>query len=254
LIDWTIDSCPIDGTGGEKLHPDVSAVHQSTPSEEEDSGDEEPEEEEDTAIYCMESAPLPPPPVKKTQTHHQPPQVNGNKAFKSTASEVPGLRTREGNSHRTTRDSSDAAVESKEKGDDIGSNRNHKRTVPSVSYKGGKAKSNQAVDASTKVSTDIREGAANDTEIYSYDYRKPPVYNNKNEKSTPAAYSNNNYNNNNNNNSNIKSIHSVNVKTDKGIVDAKMDKPAGSNAKATNNGNGHEKGRCSIRYFRLCCS
>jgi hypothetical protein len=237
LIDRLIDSCPIDGTGGEKQHPDVSAVHQSTPSEDEDSGDEEPQEE-DTAIYCMESAPLPPPPVKKTQTYHQPPQANGNNAFKITASDVPGLRTREGKSHRTTQDSSDAAVESKEKGDDIGSNRNHKRTVYSASYKGGKAKSNQAADASIKVSTDIREGAANNTEVGSNDYRKP-VYNNKNDKATPV-YSNNTSNNNNNNSYNIKSTHSV--KTDKGVVDAKMDKPVGSNAKATNNGNGHEKG------------
>ena len=219
----------------------MSAVHQSIPSEDEDSGDEEPEEE-DTAIYCMESAPLPPPPVKKTQTYHQPPQVNGNNAFKSTASDVPGLRTREGKSHRTTQDSSDAvAVESKEKGDDIGSNRNHKRTtvVYSASYKGGKAKSNQAADASIKVSTDIRDGAANNTEVGSNDYNRKPVYNNKNEKATPVYYSNNTSNNN-NNSSNIKSTHSV--KTDKGVVDAKMDKPVGSNAKVTNNGNGHEKG------------
>lgn len=219
----------------------MSAVYQS---EEEDSGDEEPEEE-DTAIYCMESTPLPPPPVKKTQTHHQRPLVNVNNAFKSTASEVPGLRTREGNSHRTTQDSSDAAVESKEKGDDIGSNRNHKKTIYSTSYKGGKAKSNQAADASTKVSTDIKEGAANNTEVGSSDYRKP-VYNNKNEKATPV-YSNNT--NNNNNNNNIKSIHSV--KTDKGVVDAKMDKPAGSNAKATNNGNGHEKAYATSNYAVL---
>ena len=191
----------------------------------------------------MESAPVPPPPpVKKTQTQHRDhqPQVKVNNVFKSPSSDVPGPRTREGSSSHRTRDSSEgaAAVESKEKGDDVGSNRNHKTAVSSASYKGGKTKSNQATDIY------VSEGAANDKQVGSSDYRKP-VYNNKNEK---AAVYNNNNNNSNNKNENIsKSIY--NVRTDKGVVDAKINKATGSNAKAVNNG--HEKGGCSIRCFRI---
>jgi len=103
----------------------------------------------------MESS-APTSPVKKTQ--------QGN-ALKSFPPNAPGQQIGPGTGHHEN-DPSEVAVESKEKGDDIGSYKNHKAVSSNVSHKVGKAKSYPAtVDAA----------ANNYHEGFDSDYREPSI-------------------------------------------------------------------------------